>query len=97
MNVLTKKKYFNPIDMTATAKELKEKLINSAFAAESGLNYPEGSMGWEIKQAKIRLLDKFCEALCRDFNGFMIDKYAEDPTQIPMIDDVIDEFLKDNL
>ena len=41
--------------------------------------------------------ESFCEALCRDFNGFMIDKYAEDPTQIPMIDDVIDEFLKEKL
>ena len=71
-----------------TAKEQAEK-AKCVYELNGIIIYEYGFSSEEFKA--------FCEALCRDFNGFMIEKHEQDPTQIPMIDDVIDEFLKDKL
>jgi len=63
-----------------TAKEAYENLINS-FINEENVNTFEGR------------LKVFADQICRDFNGFMIDKCSEEPSRIPLIDDVLDEFL----
>ena len=66
-----------------TAKESFESLIFN-FAPED-------------KEEFIMHLRRFAGQLCWEFNGFLIDKFNEDPTLISMIEDMINEFLKDKL